>query len=380
MMDLKKNCVLIVLSLLLFSNSAFANLSLPKSVHRAVLKTQRELKKNDFKKAESILVSYIKKHEKKHYIIHFLLGNIYSRRSKNDKAFKQYEISTKLNGSYAPAFQNLGTALFKKKEYKRAGDCMLKVYKISGEKDYQTLYFGAVSYILAEKPLMAKKYLFFLTSGKAGPPKAEWLKACLKLSIRLLLYDKAEDLIKKLIVLEKDNYKLWRLITWFHLKREHYKKALTAFKIYAYLKPLKSESDIRLLGDLYSVIGLTGEAALHYEKLKKKNYNKIVESYIHASRKDKAKSTIDKALTEKPDAKLYFLKGVLHFEKFEYQKAWEAFEKCTSLNNKNGRAYLLKGYCAIMNKNYVEAKKALKIAVTFKTQKKQAIKLLSSII
>jgi tetratricopeptide (TPR) repeat protein len=376
-MRTKIKYIITILLVFLFTTSATANLNLPRSVYRVVLKTQKAIKDKDFKKAESILSSNLKS-GKKHYILHFLLGNVLSKTEKTNKAIEQYKRSIALNCSYAPAFQNIGTVYFNVKEYKKAGDSMLKVYSLSKNKDFQSLYYAAVSYFLADKVLLARPHLFFLISGKAGPPKLSWLKASLKLCIALKLYDKAGDIIEKLIVLNKNDSKLWRLITWFHLKRENYEKALTSFKIYTYLTPSKKESDIKLLGDLYSAIDLSGKAASYYEKQKTKNYSRIIDSYIKAYRKDKAYDVIDEAIKKKPDSKLFYLKGVLLFEKYDYTNAYKAFEKCTYLNQKRGKVFLLKGYCAIRIGKYEEAGIALKIAITFKNHRKQASELLKS--
>ena len=61
----------------------------------------------------------------------------------------------------------------------------------------------------------------------------------------------------------------------------------------------------------------------------------------------------------------------LYYENL-FKKAGDAFDKCTDLNPKNGRAYLMKGYCSLKFKDNKAARAAFEKAADCPKQKEAA--------
>ena len=136
-----------------------------------------------------------------------------------------------------------------------------------------------------------------------------------------------------------------------------------------------------LLGDLTNAIGIPLKAAEYYKKAvslenSPANYEKLASAYIAAHKISNAIYALNRALEKRPTSKLWFMMGQILYEEEQFDKACNAFDKSAHLNPKDGRSYLMMGYCALqLNKNEM-AESALHKATRFPKQRKMAKKLL----
>ncbi len=389
-----KNFLLSALLLLAFSFelsasyfSAWAESETPKltpAVQKAVYTAQQAMEKKDYLKAEECLKKFIKKNPKKsHYLVEFTLANALAVAGKDRDALPHYMAAANLYPGFTAAWQNMGKIYFDLKQYNEAGNCLLKAYELNEKKEHSLLYYAAVSYIMAKKERKALPHLEYLVSGEVGAPKTEWLEALLKVYMDLKLKEKAFAVVRRLIDENGDNPRWWKILAQLHLQQSDYKPAVAALTVHSYLTPLKKQ-DIMLLGDLTNAIGVPLRAAVYYEKaLSLENnvsdYEKLASAYIGAHRPAKAIEVLDRALEKKATSGLWFTMGQVLYEQGNFDKAYNAFNQSARLNSKNGRAYLMMGYCALQMDKTETARSAFQKATRFPRQRKIAKKLLKQV-
>jgi tetratricopeptide (TPR) repeat protein len=199
----------------------------------------------------------------------------------------------------------------------------------------------------------------------------------------LQLKEKAFEVIHRLLDKNGNDPRWWKLLAQFHLQESDYKSAVAALTVHSYLTFLRKQ-DIMLLGDLYNAVGVPLSAAAYYEKaLTSGNnpaiYEKLASAYIGAYRPAKAIEVLDRALEKKPTSKLWFMIGQVLYEEDNFDKAYNAFDQSARLNSKNGRAYLMMGYCALQMDKKETARSAFQKATRFPKQRKIAKELLKQV-
>ncbi len=369
---------------------AWAETGAPKltpAVQKVVYEAQQLMEKKDYLKAEECLKEYIQEYpQKPHYLVEFTLGNVLALTGKNTEALSHYKTSAHLYPEYAPTWQNMGKVCFDLKRYEQAGDYLLKAYQMDKKSDLSSLYNVAVTYIMAKKERKALPHLEYLSSGDAGIPKTEWLEALLKVCMDLQLKEKAFQVIHRLLEKNGSDPRWWKILAQFHLQQSDYKAAVAALTVHSYLTCLKKQ-DIMFLGDLYNAVGVPLKAAAYYEEaLNSINNNnpaifeKLASAYIAAHRTAKAIEVLDRALEKKPTSGLWFMMGQVLYEQGNFDKAYNAFNQSARLNCKNGRAYLMMGYCALQMDKKEAARTAFQKATRFPKQRKVAKELLKQVV
>ncbi|MBW2119506.1 MAG: tetratricopeptide repeat protein [Deltaproteobacteria bacterium] len=367
---------------------AWAETEAPKltpAVRKTVYDAQQAMEKKEFLKAEKCLKKYVRKYpQKPHYLVEFTLGNALALMGKEREALSHYKASVDLYPDYAPIWQNMGKICFDLKQYEKAGDCLLKAYETGKKKDPSALYNVAVSYIMAGKEKKALPHLLYLSSGRAGLPKIEWLEAMLKVYMDLQLKEKAFELINRLIDKSGNDPRWWKMLAQFHLQQNDYKKALAALTIHSYLTPI-NKKNIMLLGDLASAVGVPLKAGEYYEKAlnlsnSPANYEKLASAYIAAHKPAKAIQVLNMALKKKPASGLWFMMGQVLYQEENFDKAYNAFDQSARLDPGNGRAYLMMGYCALQTDRKDTARSAFQKASRFSKQRKMAKELLKQVV
>ena len=371
----------------LLSFPAWAEAEAPKltlAVQKAVYTAQQAMEKKDYLKAEECLKKFIEKNPKKpHYLVEFTLANALAVTDKNREALPHYRAAASLYPAFTAAWQNMGKIYFDLKQYDEAGNCLLKAYELNEKKDPSLLYYAAVSYIMAKKERKALPHLEYLVSGEVEPPKTEWLEALLKVYMDLQLKEKAFQVIHRLLEKNGNDPRWWKILAQFHLQENDYKPAVTALTVHSYLTFLKKQ-DIMLLGDLYNAVGVPLSAAAYYEKaLTSGNnpavYEKLASAYIGAHRSASAIEVLDRALEKKPTSTLWFMMGHVLYEQGNFNKAYNAFDQSARIDPKNGRAYLMMGYCALQMDKKKMARSAFQKATRFPRQRKIAKELLKQV-
>ncbi len=368
---------------------------LSRSAMIAVNKAQQLMAEEAYPDAALILREYLDKNKntKKDFsTVIFTLANIYSLMDKPARAEPLYRRVLQKDPAFSPAWQNLGSTLFDLKKYDQAGKAFAQAWETSekeGEdKPDMFLYYAAISYLMAEKPALARPHLEYLVSGKAGEIKQEWVEALFRTYLDLKKNGLAMNLIRKLISRDSTNPKWWHYLAHLHLQAGKHEEAAEALTIRSYIKK-PTKKDKLLLGDLYQMIGIPDKAADAYREAISKGgkntkqhsryYEKLAHAYIASHKPNLALQALDKAIAKTKKEKLFFLKGQILMAEERWGEAHSAFARAAAIDKDDGRNHLMAGYCALQAGNHAAARAYLKRAATFEKQKEQALKLLKHI-
>jgi tetratricopeptide (TPR) repeat protein len=353
---------------------------------RVLYEAQQLIDRKEYEKAGRILEKFVEKHPKQdHCFIEFTLANALYFSGDKERSLARYQDAVKLNPAFGPGWVNLGQVAYDLKRYGLAAEALVEGFARTEdeEKNPDLLYYAAVAYVLDGQEEKAAPILEALVSGKHGDPDKEWFQALLNIYLDLDYEKKAERLIDQMMQRYGDQPETWKLSYQFEANRQNYEMAAVALTVYSYLKPLTREEAI-LLADLYATIKVPLLACAHYEKAfasgaSPEEYERLASAYISAHRTGQARKTLTEALKDKPTPNLWSLMGDLNYMEEDFEGAYHAFEESARLDPKDGRAYLMMGYCALQSNKKKQAAQALEKAKGFPKQKNLAKQLLEHV-
>jgi tetratricopeptide (TPR) repeat protein len=355
---------------------------------RVLYEAQQLIDRKEYEKAGRILEKFIEKHPKQdHCFIEFTLANALYFAGDKERSLARYQDAVKLNPAFGPAWVNLGQVAYDLKRYGLAAEALVEGFSRTKDEEEERnpnlLYYAAVAYILDGRQEKAAPILEALVAGEHGDPDKEWFQALLNIYLDLDDEKKAERLIEQMMVRYGDQPETWRLSYQFEASRQNYKMAAVALTVYSYLKPLTREEAI-LLADLYATIKVPLLACAHYEEAfasgaSPEEYERLASAYLSAHRTGQARKTLTEALKHEPTPNLWSLVGDLNYMEEDFEGAYYAFEESARLDPKDGRAYLMMGYCALQSNKKKQAAQALEKAKEFPNQKKLARQLLEQL-
>jgi len=357
---------------------------LTRAEQQALYQAQQAIGKKEYAQARKILSTCIEEpSEQVHYLVYFTLGNILAMEGNAADALKHYRTAASLHSGDAVVWQNMGKACYDLERYAEAGDCLAQAHGLNKPESPILAYQAAVAYILADKPAVARPLLEALANRPAGTAEPEWLNALLKVYLDLKQPGKALALTHRLLRQAGDDPHLWQILSRLYIDRSEYESAAAAMEIYVSLAPADPDR-VRMLGDLYSLANIPLKAARQYEKLlsanaSPKDYEKTAAAYIAARRTDRAIDVLRRGIEKRPTAAMWRQLAGLYYEKENFERAREAFEKTVLADPENARAHLMTGYCALQLDRLTEARKAFKRAARFPQQHTEAKKMMAYI-
>ena len=353
---------------------------------RVLYEAQQLVDRKEYEKAVRILEKFIEKNPRQnHCFVEFTLANALYFSGRKEACLAHYRSAVEMSPVYGPAWVNLGQVAYELKHYGLAAEALVEGFARTGEDDKNPdlFYYAAVAYILDGRQDKAAPILEALVSGKHGDPDKAWFQALLNVYLDLNQEKKAERLLQEMMQRYGDEPETWRLSYQFEANRKNYKMAAVALTVYSYLKTLTREEAV-LLADLYATIKVPVLASAYYESAfasgaSTEEFERLASAYMAAYRTGEARKTLVEALNREPTPKLWSLVGDLNYLEEDFEGAYYAFEESARLDPKDGRAYLMMGYCALQSNKMKEAADALKKAQGFPRQRKLARELLKHI-
>jgi predicted Zn-dependent protease len=353
---------------------------------RVLYEAQQLIDRKEYEKAGRILEKFIEKNPKQnHCFVEFTLANTLYFSSRKEACLAHYQSAVEMNPAYGPAWVNLGQVAYDLERYGLAADALLEGFTRTEEeeKNADLLYYAAVAYILDGRQEKATPILEALVSGKHGDPDKAWFQALLNIYLDLDHENKAERLLREMMQRYGDEPETWRLSYQFEANRKNYKKAAVALTVYSYLTPLTREEAI-LLADLYATIKVPVLATAHYEnafasEASPEEFERLASAYMAAHQTGEARKTLAEAVKRNATPNLWSLVGDLNYMEEDFERAYYAFEESARLDPKDGRAYLMMGYCALQSNKKKEAADALNKAQAFPKQRKLASQLMKQL-
>ncbi len=353
---------------------------------RVLYEAQQLMDREEYEKAIRILEKFVeKKPERNHCLIEFTLGNALYLAGSKEPSLARYGAAVELNPAFGAAWVNLGQVAYDLKRYGLAAQALTRGFDVAeeDEKDPALLYYAAVAHMLDGHQDRAAPILETLVSGRHGAPAKEWFQALLNIYLDMDEEEKAEGLIEWMMRLYGDQPETWKLSYQFEASRENYQMAAVALTIYGYLTPLSREETV-LLGDLFATIQVPLLACIQYEKAfasgaSPEEYERLASAYLSAHRPVQARQTLVEALKQRATPTLWSLVGDLNYMEDDFEGAYHAFKESARLDPKDGRAYLMMGYCALQLDKKELAGEALKKAKRFPKQRQVATELLTRV-
>ncbi len=353
---------------------------------RVLYEAQQLIDRKEYEKAGRILEKFIEEYPKQdHCFVEFTLANAFYFTGNKEGSLAHYRTAVRLDPAFGPAWVNLGQVAYDLKQYGLAAQALAEGFARAEaeEKNPDLLYYAAVAHILDGHPERASPILEALVSGRHGDPAREWFQALLNTYLDLNQEKKAENLIEQMMQRYGDQPETWKLFYQFEVNRQNYKTAAVALTVYSYLRPLSRE-EAALLADLYAAIKVPLLACAYYEEAfasgaSPEEYERLASAYLSAHRTGQARRVLTGALKSEPTPNLWSLVGDLDYMEEDYEGAYYAFEESARLDPKEGRAYLMMGYCALQSHKKKQAAEALQKAKAFPKQRKLATRLLEGI-
>ncbi len=380
-------CALVAVMLVWAAGSPLAadqGSDLPQAVQKAVYEAQQNMAAKKYAEAEKKLLAYERSQpDAPHYLVAFTLGNVLSYQGKKQAAIERYRACAELNPGFGPVWQNLGKTCFDLKQYSRAGEHFFKAWQTGAPKDPKLRHHAAVAWMLAGENQKALAHLEYLVSGDAGRPQKQWIEALLKVSLDLGRDEKAVAALGRILEKEEGETRWWKLLAQLHARRQEYRKAASAFEIYALLVPALGREDAILMGDLYNAIRVPLKAAQSYRsalamrecpKLRKK----LAAAWLAAHRPDEARETMLTGPEPLTCPRVWLALGRTYYDRGDWDKALDAFSRSARLGPEDGRAHLMLGHCALQLQKKEIAVAALRKACEFKEYRRQASRLLEA--
>ncbi len=337
------------------------------------------IEKKAYRKAEKQLTKRIKKHEgNTDYRLFFQLGNIYSLQGHAQKAFSAYEKAVSRWDRDPALWQNMGKACYDLGRFSCAGKHMERAYRLQEKKKPDLLHQAAGCRLMAKETESAYQLLKELCSKNDAEVRSEWLKSLAHACMELEKNPEAEQTIRRLLHLQPNAPRWWKMLTNLHTRNEDFGKAAAALKIHNQLVPPKKEDIVRL-GDLYTAAGVPLKAAEQYEAALQwtqtsAHFKRIASAYLSAHRPEKAAAVLKRAVEQAPSARLWRMLGIIRYNQDQPDLAYRAFKKSHQIDPMDGRAVLMMGYSALKSGSKQKAIAAFKNASAFKTQRKAALR------
>lgn len=399
--------------------------NLPPAVRAVLVKINTMLQKKDYPRAIETLLAFQAKGGSvpetgrpdprgyHHPEIYYSLGNCYLLQEQYTPAIAAYGHSVARDPNHTYAWLNLAKAHYETASYAEAGRCFGRGYETDPWKNPKHLYFSAAAYLMAGdhhrsirlfEQLMAAHpaamtpqwkenlvhalmaanlqkralpYIRELADGYTGDKQIQWQEVLLHQYVTLDMRAEALAYARMLTRRTPTIAKWWKALTHIQLNDGQYEEALAALTIYSFLSPLTMDEK-QLLADLNLQLGIPVKAAPVYEtclqeKPDKNLLQRLALAYRQLGRPDTALERIDAFQIDPENADLMLLKGELHYQLKQFDKAAAAYRKAARNKGKHvGRAWLMAGYAAWQMDDIAASKQAFANARKHARQKKAA--------
>ena len=393
--------------------------SLPLSVRRVLYQAQTLVAENRLEEARLKLEAYRRKKQRSHYMLEFSLGDIWIRSEAYMQAAGAYRKSLELKEDFAPAWMNLGKAVYEMADYETAAGCFERAYRTAAEPHPERLYYSATAYLMANKPqrslelfkrLMSKHpaalelewkatlvqvhlalahplealpLLEELAAKSESPQKEQWQETLLGHYMQLGRTDRAIAYARELTQIAPLTARWWKALAHLLLQNQAFEPALEALIIYAKLAP-PTPVERKLLADLSLQVGIPNMVVSHYLELVSTSpdveiLSRLTFALRQLGQQPEALRQIEYYLAKEADAEILWLKGELLYEMKRYPDAAATFRRCAQNNFKAGRAWLMAGYASWQAQELLSARKDFKRAAEYPKQKNSAFAALKAL-
>jgi len=407
--------------------SAAADFHVPVRVRMVLEKVTRLLDRHEYDQAITMLENFqckgrnrsgsdqaLSKRGYSHPLVDFYLGNCFLLQQQYRQAALAYEQALKKNPDFLSAWQNLAKAYYEQGQYEDAARCFLAVHERSADPAAETLYYAAVSFLLAQRyaesiqqfekvfelhpeplPLAWKEHYVqaLLAAGQArralpflqelaaeatGAAREKWQEVLLYQYLQLDMRQEALAYATGLVHDDCTCAKWWKALVQVRLAAGQDQEAMAALTIYRFLTPL-SDNEQKLWADLNLQLRIPTQALAGYQQLLEKQPDeKVVQNLILAYRQlgqeETALQQLERFLPRAGNIDLLMTKADLLYSLGRYVEAEEIYRNVAESDEKQaGQAWLMAGYAAWQHDDIEASLSAFDRAAENKKQRQAAL-------
>jgi tetratricopeptide (TPR) repeat protein len=357
---------------------------LPRKARLALFNAQGKRNEGDFSAAAAILNDFLAQQpDQDHFLVRYHLAHSLHQAGRPDEAVTHYQAAVRLENRFAQGWLNLGELAYELGQFDLAAEALVNGFEHSPSSPPKVLYYAAVAHLQDGNPTRAAPLLEDLVSGTWGEPELDWFRALISACIELEDPRRGQRAVAGMLQSYDTNPEAWYLAFQFAAASGDYRQATVALTVTSYLRPL-TRSELLQLGDLYSAVGVPAQACGYYEQALAQGgttpeFERLASAYLASYDSEAALQTLTQAIEKEPSVRLWSLLGDLYYMEKDYEKSYQAFEQCTVLDAKQGRAYLMMGYCALELGRKEDALAQLVRAATFTEYEERAGQLLERV-
>lgn len=342
----------------------------PRKGRVTLFKAQTAREEGDIAEAARILVDFLEEHpDKDHFWLRFHLGASQLELDEREAAMASFRKTTELEPRFSQGWLSLGQTAYDLGRYAVAAEAIRRGWETSDARPPYLLYYAAASHILAGEPARALPLLEDLVSGRRGDPELDWYRALVSAALDTRNHERGGRAVADMLARFPNEAPAWELAFQFAASTGDYRQAAVALTVVSYLRPLTREERLQL-GNVYASIGVPAEASEWYAAALEdggevEEWERLASAYLAAYESEAALATLRQALEREPTVRLWSLLGDLHYMERNYAEAYDAFGQCVAMDETQGRAWLMQGYCALELGRLDEAAERLERAAGF---------------
>ncbi len=319
-------------------------------------------------------------------LLGFVAANLNFQLGNYQEAVKLYRRVVEKAPEFNQAYENFGLALLRVENYPEACRVFLKASEMLPEKRGSLRYKAAVAALYADNLKQAYVLLQAIISdlSPAAAPPAAWLKALVRVCWQLSEPRKAMAAALRLVDLYPEEIANWRLYAQVASAAGDYRKALSAYAVLETSGKFTAAERKQVVA-LYQQLGLFSEAARELEEIyretepERQDLERLLALYRRSCETEKALQTLNRLQKLYPDAMNPFTRAEILYAAGRYREALVIFLSLDKIKEKDGRQFILAGYCAWNLDDFPAAAKAWQKAAQYSAWQNQARKLLQSL-
>ena len=236
------------------------------------------------------------------------------------------------------------------------------------EADPRLMYYSAVSWVLADRPVRAVDALLPLVVASTGPVPIDWVQALVSAAAACERPARVDPAVDRLLQDHPTDQASWLLASQQAQLGGDLPTAAVRQQVADWIVPL-GRQETRRLAELYAAAGVPRMAARVYARLWPQESDlarPLAVSWLQAQEPDSARVVIEAALTGGEtggDKDLWSLLGDLEYGCENWLAAQQAYARAVAADPQNGRAWLMQGTCALKRNDTTAARRILTAAL-----------------